>query len=1733
MSRYIFNKNNSFPRELEVIHKLTEKLKDRLEAEKLVKWVLQNRKIKIKYYLKLLDRLKSKLISNVQKLNSLSGSTTLEDKFKTLLGELHHCQTQEPYYYETSYQVLHTETTVVVNHEGEAMLNSNNGGSKVWACNFQICLLDELVLQNLLASFKYFIELTPAKLFTDLLDNQSPYARHLTTINSVKPHSPQLRTLSRLLYDLHFTSRTIHIIEDKLNSADVERLKELGDPTKIKGVSVEVDKEIDTTEDTIIERYKIAFKLLKKRSLDTPKNECMSCHRLLCLRDVSSINKLRNPPTTDTWKRLKFFYDCHKLSPSSFVCHNCLTKFRANEIPSHCILNDLFFNEVPEVIKSLNNFEKMLIQRAKAFQVVTSMIPVGNKHIPNRETIKKVKGRTFHLPLPLETTLKKLPNPEEPINRDQELYILVRSTATKNKIVWEDLVDVNKIYKALEYLKTHNNHYANIVLPHNPDLLLADLRDDLQHEVVVSSSIDNSTVDGEALLTQINEEEEQESTEQYTIYPLHEKRQNAPITALYQMLKVNAAPFDSRDSSIDVKCFPDLFVEGKFGQFHPRSVKLTSSEFIKCVLTSKHSRFRLNQQYLFFLLNDANIRQLNAGIFYKLNTTNQNEKLTAQSYLEKLSNDDLEGDMQAVFSRLRNTEQYWKKPRSDVVCMTRHYGPATWFLTISPSEWMWSDLGHYIKSINGPDMANKSTSELVALDPVAASRFMDNHFKAMMDFITSPDAPLGIIEHYFWRREYQSRGLQHFHIMLWVKDAPVLEESTAVDVAQFIAQYVTCHIPDKSTFPTLYDRVINYQTHRHNSYCLRKKKTSRGFVSVCRFGFPRPVTETIDIRSVTESIAARKTLTSNNRLYHIVRSKECQFINDYNSAILLAWNGNMDIQYVGEKTAVLNYYITKYTTKGERSHTTDTFDTLHSTKSLASRLFNVGLRALNNRECGTLEASDTLLSIPLHGTDPHTTIRWIDINVNRNRRVKPKKAIHELDPTSTDIYFDSWVDTHYPQRPKDLDGMHLYDFVRWHDIVSSRPKSPLELFYELSSCKFLKKRQRPYLINHYMYDINKCPEKYYFSIILLFYPWRDLAELKAGKNTYTEAFDVLKQNIRDGIDYGNLQSDFVHSIEKAFELIEAKISEIELVNDHVAEDDGLENPLDFEPVEAINAMDDFRQVRDNISSSELDTLISKLNSDQLRVFQNVTLKLGENTSILRHFVSGTGGTGKSFLINTIKHWVATRLHKLVAVGAPTGIAAFNVNGLTIHRLLQLPVEHGNTLTYKPLSDQVIQVLRADLADVILLIIDEVSMISNVTLLFIHLRLTEIFDTGDQEDGWFGRIHLLLFGDLLQLPPVRQNPSYESLKPDETRKLIGSLSAPNLWNLLFTYDELTLNMRQKDDATFVDMLHRLRLGVVTKADQDLLSNRLIPISSGSNTNRLEEVTTYLHSLPDNTVCLLPTKHMCHQLNTGMLKLIPEPELTILAKDEIDCPRYLHKRAMDSITKYDDDSSMTAGLERQLIVKIGARVMLRRNIDISLGLVNGSIGTIQQVLWDIDNRSVVQKLRIKFSHGLVYDLERIPTKFEIISRAYVHRHQFPICLAYAITIHKSQGLSLPNALLDVGASIFSCGQAYVALSRVTSLQGVHLINFDPCQVKAKDTAIVEYNRLRSIYRPDLTSITINKSRRKKTKDRIWASVRVIDEAQDEFVVPQHKPARRSKPYKRKSTRINTIARKKRRQ
>ena len=100
---------------------------------------------------------------------------------------------------------------------------------------------------------------------------------------------------------------------------------------------------------------------------------------------------------------------------------------------------------------------------------------------------------------------------------------------------------------------------------------------------------------------------------------------------------------------------------------------------------SRDSSFWLNQQFIFYLLHQANMRQIASGIYHKLKITYRKE-FTAAQYLHLLSRDELEGNLTTIFSQLRNTEQYWSHPHNDLNCMTFHYGPATWFITLSPGE---------------------------------------------------------------------------------------------------------------------------------------------------------------------------------------------------------------------------------------------------------------------------------------------------------------------------------------------------------------------------------------------------------------------------------------------------------------------------------------------------------------------------------------------------------------------------------------------------------------------------------------------------------------------------------------------------------------------------------------------------------------------------------------------------------------------------------------------------------------------------------------------------------------------------------------------------------------------------------------------------------------------------------------------------------------------------------------
>ena len=178
------------------------------------------------------------------------------------------------------------------------------------------------------------------------------------------------------------------------------------------------------------------------------------------------------------------------------------------------------------------------------------------------------------------------------------------------------------------------------------------------------------------------------------------------------------------------------------------------------------------------------------------------------------------------------------------------------------------------------------------------------------------------------------------------------------------------------------------------------------------------------------------------------------------------------------------------------------------------------------------------------------------------------------------------------------------------------------------------------------------------------------------------------------------------------------------------------------------------------------------------------------------FITGGAGTGKSHVISVIKEHLE-RAHigagNACVLMVPTGVAAFNIGGLTIHRALNLPVEHGNSTTYRNLGAEKLKELRQSWKYVNTIIIDEISMVSYKTMSFIHKRLTEIKGTDDTE-VLFGGLNVIAVGDFFQLPPVRDKFVFE----DGRGYHQGST---HVWTNEFKLIELTQNMRQRGDTEY--------------------------------------------------------------------------------------------------------------------------------------------------------------------------------------------------------------------------------------------------------------------------------------------------------------------------------------------
>lgn len=447
-----------------------------------------------------------------------------------------------------------------------------------------------------------------------------------------------------------------------------------------------------------------------------------------------------------------------------------------------------------------------------------------------------------------------------------------------------------------------------------------------------------------------------------------------------------------------------------------------------------------------------------------------------------------------------------------------------------------------------------------------------------------------------------------------------------------------------------------------------------------------------------------------------------------------------------------------------------------------------------------------------------------------------------------------------------------------------------------------------------------------------------------------------------------------------------------------------------------------------------------LSSEQTVVVER--FKNGENL-----FISGPGGTGKTALIKKL----VESTEKNVQVCALTGCAAIllKCNAKTIHSWSGIKLAKGDV--DKIVKNVITNKYKCkDWKKTQILIIDEVSMMSKR----IFDLLNKIGKTIKKNNNPFGNIQIIFVGDFYQLPPVGNDDEDSNKFCFESNDWFSTFKKEN-------HIILTKIFRQTDKE-YTDILMNIRAG---KIDNDLfkiLEKRLIVnLKNDKDVIDCEPIKLYpVRSMVDN----INTKKFL-ELNDSKehkQKLIVKTNITeyidsgiSISSDKIIMCKKALPQQIDYEIQYLKNNSP---LENELKLKIGASVMCIVNLDLENNICNGSQGKIVDI---VTKNTGETRPVVKFTNGITKEISMHYIQSEVYPNIVVG--QYPLILAWALTIHKIQGSTLETAEIDVGNNIFEYGQTYVALSRIKSLDGLYLNSFDKNKIKVNPKVVDFYNCL----------------------------------------------------------------------
>ena len=625
----------------------------------------------------------------------------------------------------------------------------------------------------------------------------------------------------------------------------------------------------------------------------------------------------------------------------------------------------------------------------------------------------------------------------------------------------------------------------------------------------------------------------------------------------------------------------------------------------------------------------------------------------------------------------------------------------------------------------------------------------------------------------------------------------------------------------------------------------------------------------------------------------------------------------------------------------------------------------------------------------------------------------------------------------------------------------------------------------------------KHPHEFYLSELQLHMPFSNEAELEPESVEICKLkYDEISEHngIKKTTNVKNLLMEHIESVvegtEKAQKLVDSNVGdtldtanaqdnddcEEEGVSDH--NDFLAKNPDELENKDNVNKDYTYKKIQ-LYDNDTLEDLTRNMDEDQ-RIVLDKSVDFAMNVVKCRNkrqtlvqppllIVQGGAGSGKSTVIDIVSQHVERILrqvgdnpnHPYILKLAFTGTAAANIRGQTLHSAFSF--NFGNA--FISLNDKARDNKRSVLENMLFVIIDEYSFIDSDMLYKLDLRLKELKQKQTLD---FGGVSVLFFGDILQLRPVRAR--YICEEPNSESFSISHLIDP-LWKK-FEVIILNKNHRQGKDMEYANILNRIRQGNIQDDDLKVLNTRVRSVNHPD--------------IPKNALIVTCTNKEVNRINKEVLSTISSKEYIIQA---------MNRSQTQKITKPLIDATgaiRNTPLQKEIRLKIGAKVMLTYNIDTCDCLTNGSFGKVMGFKFGKDG--TVTRVIVHF-----YDEECgrekrknhlqlqnqypgfHPTPIEMIEFHYSLSKkqstgvrnstvtQFPLRLAFAATAHKVQGQTVkkPNSLVLDLRTVRESAQAYVMLSRVQSLEQLFILESLPAdKIYSSKTALDELERLRSI-------------------------------------------------------------------